>query len=100
MIIVSMVLTLFNADFAVCTATGSQQTPVSIYANGQYYLFWQDERFFATQFLYALYGARITTSGTLLDPGGKMLYCDSAAGYIDVAYSGSNFLVVFRDPNC
>lgn len=95
-----MVILFFNADFDVCTAGGNQQTPASIYANGQYYLFWQDERYFATQSLYALFGARITTGGSVLDPNGKMLYCDSAAGYIDVANSGSNFLVVFRDPNC
>ena len=93
-------LALINADFPICNATDHQHTPVVLYENDQYYVFWQDCRYFAGQGTYALYAARVTKTGTVLDPQGNMLYCDSAAPIFDAAYDGTNFLVVFRDPNC
>lgn len=91
---------LFGADFPICTETANQNTPVVLYANNQYYVFWQDERLVASQFRYAICAARVALDGTVLDPDGKIVYVDSAAGIIDAAFDGSNFLVVFRDPNC
>ncbi len=91
---------LINADFPICTSADHQHTPVAAFENNQYYVFWQDERFSLMQDLYALYGARVSSDGSVIDPNGKALYCDSAAGILDAAYDGISFLVVFRDPNC
>lgn len=98
--ILPVILILFNADFSICSATDNQYTPVALFENDQYYAFWQDARFFTTQSKWALCAARIAKNGTVIDPDGKVIYSDSAAGIIDAAYDGSNFLVVFRDPNC
>ena len=95
-----IIVLLIGADFPICTSVDDQHTPVTVFENDQYYVFWQDERFFSTQQLYALCGARVSVDGTILDPNGKILYNDSAAGILDAAYDGTNFLVVFRDPNC
>jgi len=96
----TIVVLIIGFDFPICTETAHQYTPVALFENDQYYVFWQDERYFVAQELYALYGARVTIDGTVLDPDGKVLFCDSAAPVLDAAYDGTNFLVVFRDPNC
>lgn len=96
----TVMILLFGADFAICTETANQNTPVVLYANDLYYVFWQDERLLASQSKYSICAARVAPDGTVIDPDGKIVYCDSAASIIDAAYDGSNFLVVFRDPNC
>jgi len=98
--ILPVMLILFGADFSICSETDHQNTPVALFENNQYYTFWQDARFLTTQYKYALCAARVAKNGTVIDPDGKVIYSDSAAGIIDAAYDGSNFLVVFRDPNC
>ena len=97
---VLFIVFVLGSDFPICTASGHQHTPVALFENNQYYVFWQDERYFASQELYALFGSRVTVDGTVIDPNGKEIYCDSAAGTFDAAYDGSNILIVFRDPNC
>jgi len=82
---------LIQADFPICTASYNQENPTVIYANGQYYVFWTEYD------LGSVCGARVTESGTVLDPDGKLLF-ERQAGYKPVvAYDGTNFLVVFRD---
>ncbi|RME54643.1 MAG: PKD domain-containing protein [Deltaproteobacteria bacterium] len=45
-----------------------------------------------------IYGARIDADGTLLDPDGIVIYSDNAQQAMpDVAWTGSEFLVVWRD---
>ena len=100
MIVASFLLLLLQADFPICTQVDHQNTPVVLFENNQFYVFWQDNRFFGTEFKYALFAARITKNGTVIDPQGKLIYSDSAAPILDAAYDGTNFLVVFRDPNC
>jgi len=87
-------LTIFNADFDICTAANNQQQPTAIFQNNQYYAFWQDER---AAPIYALCGARISATGTVIDPNGKLLFRDSAYLRPVVAYDGTNFLVAFRN---
>ncbi len=87
------VLVLFNADFPVCNLTSEEIYPCAYYANNQYYVFWTDYRF---EPLYSLFGARVTTSGVVLDPNGKFLFADSVYNP-RVAYDGTNFLVVWRE---
>jgi len=86
-------LILFNADFGICTAPDTQFLPTAIYANNRYYVFWTDDR--PGQVSYSLYGARVSTSGVVLDPNGKLLVRDSLP-HARVAYDGANFLIVAR----
>ncbi len=91
-------LSLFNADFSVCTYEGQQYYPRAIYQNNQYYVFWSDWRYLlAGDTSYAIYGARVTTSGTVVDSGGKRLFKNQAGMEPVVAYDGTNFLITFRD---
>ena len=90
-------LVLPSADFAICTAAEEQYSPCAMYANGQYYVFWADYRYYATDSSYAVFGARVSTNGTVIDPDGKPLYNNQAPYTLGLAYDGTNFLIVFRD---
>lgn len=83
-----------QADFGICTYDGDQYYSTPFHANSQFYAFWTDRRLLTD---YCLYGARISETGTVLDPNGKELFRNQADGKPEVAYSGSNFLAVFRD---
>jgi hypothetical protein len=98
--ILTVVVLIIGSDFPICNVVDHQYTPVALFENSQYYVFWQDARFDSTLGLYSLCAARVGVDGTVIDPNGKIIYCDSAAGILDAAYDGTNFLVVFRDPNC
>lgn len=86
-----------GADFPICTATDVQEYPCAIFADNQYYAFWIDERYFNIEGTHCVFGARISTNGTVIDPDGKLLFERQAGFATDVAYDGTNFLVVFRD---
>jgi hypothetical protein len=90
-------LMLVTADFPVTTAQESQRYPTVYYALDQFYVFWVDERFAAEDSSECLYVARITTSGTVLDPEGILLFREEVTEELDVAYDGTNFLVTFRN---
>ena len=85
------------ADFPICTAPGDQYYPCAIYANDQYYVFWTDYRDYSIDSSQSVFGARVSASGTVLDPDGKLLYKHRAGYAPAAAYDGTNFLVVFRD---
>lgn len=90
-------LVLPGADFPICTAVDEQYSPCATYANGQYYVFWVDYRYCSMDSSQSLFGARVSESGTVLDPDGKLLYTNRV-GYVPAgAYDGTNSLVVFRD---
>lgn len=88
-----LIASLFSADFAICTAPSSQYYPAAIFANNQYYVFWTDYR---TSPIYSLYGARVSATGTVLDPNGKVLFQDSVFNP-RVAFDGTNLMVVWRE---
>ncbi|MGB9721010.1 MAG: hypothetical protein ACPL28_05980 [bacterium] len=88
---------VFSANFAICTDTSQQYYATTIFANSQYYVFWADYRYYSSQGLYSLYGARVTSAGTVLDPNGKLLFKRQAAYEPRVAFDGTNFLVAIRD---
>lgn len=90
-----MSLSLFGADFDVCNATLYQYYPASIFANSQYYVFWADYRYYSPD--YSLFGARVSATGTVLDPNGKVIFRRQTAYAPSVAYDGTNFLVAGRD---
>lgn len=89
-----LVLALISSDFPISTAPNYTGYPSVCYANDQFYVFWIDQRSYP---LRSLYGARVTTDGTVLDPDGRELYTDSAGYSCDVAFDGTNFLAVTRN---
>lgn len=88
---------LFNADFGICVDTSSQLVPRSLYQNNQYYVFWSDQRYTPSENTFAIFGARISATGSVLDPNGKQLFKGIAKFQPVVANDGTNFLIVFRD---
>ncbi|UCD18955.1 MAG: hypothetical protein JSU64_05885, partial [candidate division WOR-3 bacterium] len=79
-IVLALSLVMPAADFPICNAAGDQFYPCAIYENGQYYVFWGDYRYIDVDSSQSVFGARVSTSGTVLDPDGKLLY-RHRAGY-------------------
>ena len=93
-----LVLVMVGANFPICTeSTNQQYYPSAFYANGQYYAFWADARYYGVNSTYCLYGARVSTTGTVLDPDGKLCFRDSCISKPAIASDGSNFLIAFRN---
>ncbi|MBI1177956.1 hypothetical protein GC207_11035 [bacterium] len=86
---------LDGGNLLVSTVSNSQETP-AIASNGSIYLaVWRDYR---NDSLGDIYGSRIASNGTVLDPSGIAI-C-TAANYQQaprVASNGSDFLVVWQD---
>jgi hypothetical protein len=91
----SLILMFIGADFPICTDAGKQFYPDVFYADDQYYVFWRDDRFDPTY--QSLFGARVTATGTVLDPDGKELYKNQVSEGPDIAFDGTNLLAVFRN---
>jgi hypothetical protein len=92
MIIFSLCILLFQADFSICNTSDYQGLPCTIFANDRYYVFWQEP----PSGTYALYGARVLPDGTVLEPNGKALYRDNTY-HSDAAFDGTNLFVVVAD---
>jgi hypothetical protein len=88
-----LIVLIVGSDFPINVEFGSQQYPVVLFANNQYYVFWADMRFYPDL---SIYSARVTTAGMVLDPTGKLVIRDKAVK-CDLSYDGSNFLVVLQD---
>lgn len=96
--LLSMMLFLLGVDFPICDAIQNQGSPDVLCVNDIYYVFWNDTRDYSdTNQVYSVYGTRVLSDGSILDPNGKEVYCDTAYGQPDAAYDGSNFLVVLRE---
>ena len=93
-VMIALSLSIFNGDFAICTAKTNQIYPRAIYNNKQYYVFWSDYRHGSD---YAVYGTRVDAVGKVFDPDGKLLYKNKAAYQPAIASDGKNFFAVFRD---
>ena len=88
---------LLGADFPVCTEPDAQYYPTAIYAFDQYYVFWSDWRFGLMNYTYSMFGARISSDGTVLDPGGKQIYRDTLKSKPRIASDGVNLFVVIQE---
>ncbi|MEO0096438.1 MAG: hypothetical protein ABIL15_04670 [candidate division WOR-3 bacterium] len=84
---------LLSADFGITNLPTYEIYPCVAFANNQYYVFWTDYR---NSPIYALYGARVSATGTVIDLNGKFQFQDSCFTPA-VAYDGTNFLVVWRE---
>ncbi len=91
---IPLLLALVSADFPISTAPGYTGYASVVYALDQFYVFWEDQRRYP---LTALYGARVSTDGVVLDPDGRELWCDSVGYRVSADFDGENFLVVTRN---
>ncbi len=81
------------AGFPISRADDQQRSPSVIFGNSAYLVVWDDDRYGS----HDIYGARVTTDGTVLDTTGIVI--STAAGYQlspYCAYDGTNFLVVWE----
>jgi hypothetical protein len=80
---------------AISTSTGSQAYPAVAFDNDSIYLVvWQDDR----SGTYDIYGARVSTSGNVLDgPGIAISTATGRQQFPSVAFGDTNFLVVWGD---
>jgi Secretion system C-terminal sorting domain len=80
----------------ISAATNHQEYPTVSFDGTNYFVVWQDYRSGYNN--YDIYGARVTTAGTVLDTDGIVI---SAAvenqEFPSVMWSGSNYLVVWQD---
>jgi hypothetical protein len=92
--VLPVILILLGSDFPISVEYESQHRPVAEFANGQFYTFWQDLRFYPSD--RSTVSARITEEGLVLDTNGVILMRDRTIS-VDAAYDGTNFLVVVQD---
>jgi len=80
----------------ISTVSGSQEYPAVAFDNDSIYLVvWQDNRSGSG---YDIYGARVTTSGNVLDPPGIAISTATSNQELpSVAFDGTNFLAVWAD---
>jgi len=80
---------------AVSTAVNPQAYPAVAFDGTNYLVVWHDER---NSSHYDLYGARVSKSGVVLDPGGiGISTLAKRQGFPAVAFDGTNYMVVWQD---
>jgi hypothetical protein len=88
---------LDGSGFWLSRTSTAQQNPAVVYASGNYFVAWQDQRNNATSGT-DVYAARVAPNGTVLDPGGFVV--SNAVGNQTrprLAYNGQHVLVVWED---
>ena len=88
---------LDTANIAVAVAAAKQENPVVVSYSEGYLVTWQDWRNEATTGS-DIYAARVTTSGSVLDPSGiAVSRADSTQEYPMLASDGTNCLIAWGD---
>ena len=83
---------VLDTGIAICTENQGQYYPAIAAADTTALVVWNDSRSGS----YIMYGARVTQSGEVLDPGGFALSNQTSAN-ADAAFDGTNFLVTWED---
>ncbi len=85
--------TLDGTGIAVSTAANSQTSPAMAFDGTNYLVVWDDARSGTND----VYGARVSASGVVLDPGGIQITNTPSVseGEPAVAFDGTNYLVVW-----
>src|SRR5438034_5027693 len=94
---VTPLLAFLGARAAIVPAPDDQEEP-AVAANGNgYFVVWADKRTYsATE--YDIYGARVSSTGEVLDPGGIPICTDSGRQTSPrIAFDGQQYLVVWED---
>ncbi|MEO0127730.1 MAG: FlgD immunoglobulin-like domain containing protein [candidate division WOR-3 bacterium] len=82
------------AGIAVSTAASHQYTPKVAFGGTNYLVVWADNR----NGNWDIYGARVTPTGTVLDPNGIAICTNNSTQlYPNVAFDGTNYIVVWSD---
>ena len=83
---------------AICTAASNQAYPKVAFNGTEYLVAWEDRRDGVSGNYWDIYGARVSTTGNVLDPDGIAL-CTEGGDQRDVsiATDGLNFLVAWDD---
>ncbi len=81
----------------ICAASSDQENPYVVFGDTSYLVVWQDERNGGVVEC-DIYGARVNTAGTVLDPAGIPV-CNAASYQRDpgIAFDGTNWLVSWED---
>jgi hypothetical protein len=94
-IVVDGVVTV--ADIPICTAANDQDAPAVVYdpAGGVFVVVWSDKRGPSVS---DIYGARVTTTGTVLDPNGRLVSgAQGGQNTPDIAISPSGVIMAVWD---
>jgi hypothetical protein len=80
---------------AISTAEGYQGAPAIAFDGTNYLVVWQD---FRSGLNYKIYGARVSKSGVVLDPGGIVI-CTVTGNQVApaIAFDGTDYMVVWQD---
>ncbi|MEO0269277.1 MAG: T9SS type A sorting domain-containing protein [candidate division WOR-3 bacterium] len=79
---------------AISTATGYQLFPSVVFDGTNYFVVWEDKRSGSSD----IYGARVNTGGTVLDPNGIAISTATGNQSVpSVAFDGTNYFVVWED---
>jgi hypothetical protein len=76
----------------ICSADGTQLTPEVAFGSTSYLAVWQDNR---SDSAGDIYGGRIGVDGSVLDPSGFAIATANVNYYPDVAFDGTNYMVVW-----
>ncbi len=83
------------AGIVICIQADMQQYPAIGFDGSNYLVVWQDTRGGST---YDIYGARVSTSGIVLDPSGILISAaDENQQYPAIGFDQNNWLVVWQD---
>jgi hypothetical protein len=85
--------TMVNAEFVVCDEHGVQYAPSIGFDGTNFLVTWTDGRGALEQ----IYGARVSSSGVVLDPDGFPILSENDEQVSsDIAFDGTNYLVVWQ----
>jgi len=88
---------LDTAGICISNASDDQTDPAVAFGGNQFFVVWEDNRNIATN-LTDIYGGRVDTSGSVLDPSGIAISTIIENQYNPcLAYDGTNFMVVWED---
>ena len=89
-----VLILFYQMNFPIAVDTNDQNYPTALYLNSQYYIFWNDLRYYSPD--RSIFGARISSDGVVLDPDGVEILRDRTE-FLDAAYDGANLLVAIQD---
>jgi len=79
----------------ISLAEGQQTSPAIAFDGTNYLVVWQDTK--GPPIEIGIYGARVSTGGTVLDPAGKAIAPDSRGAFPSVAFDGTNYFVAWSE---
>ena len=85
---------LIDTTITYTSALYAQRNPAIAFDGTNFFVVWPDRRFGS-----AIYGTRVTQSGTVLDPAGQFITSTGAAGlgHVAITFDGANYFIVWRD---